>query len=195
MEEKKVPLIYGKMAAVMGKINAIGKDQTNTQQKYNFRGIDDVYNAMHPLFKEQGIFMTTEISNSRREERASKSGGLNIWTIMDVKITYWAEDGSSVVSTTQGEAMDSADKGSNKAMAVAHKYSIIQTFAIPTKEGMPDMDKTNTGDPDALEKSKEEIMKFTDADQLAAWAQDQTEWHKNKDWVDYVQNTLKKLRK
>lgn len=183
------------MAAVMEKINAIGKDQTNTAQKYNFRGIDDVYNSMHPLFKEQGIFMTTEVSEAKREERVSKSGGVNIWTLLTVKITYWASDGSNVVSTTQGEAMDSGDKGSNKAMAVAHKYSIIQTFAIPTKEGMPDMDKANSSDPTAFELMKEEILRFTDADQLASWAQDQMEWYKNKDWVDFVQFTLKKLRK
>lgn len=193
--ETKAPLIYGKMAAVMEKINAIGKDQTNTAQKYNFRGIDDVYNSMHPLFKEQGIFMTTEVSEAKREERVSKSGGVNIWTLLTVKITYWASDGSNVVSTTQGEAMDSGDKGSNKAMAVAHKYSIIQTFAIPTKEGMPDMDKANSSDPTAFELMKEEILRFTDADQLASWAQDQMEWYKNKDWVDFVQFTLKKLRK
>jgi hypothetical protein len=33
-----------------------------------------------------------------------------------------------------GEGMDSGDKASNKAMAVAHKYAIIQVFAIPTED-------------------------------------------------------------
>jgi hypothetical protein len=79
-------------------------------------------------------------------------------------------------------------------MAVAHKYSIIQTFAIPTKEGMPDTDKANTSSNEEYQAIIEEILRFTDADELAAWAQNQTAWHKHKPFVDYVQNTLKKLR-
>ena len=30
--------------------------------------------------------------------------------------------------------MDSGDKSTNKAMAVAHKYALLQTFCIPTEE-------------------------------------------------------------
>ena len=38
-----------------------------------------------------------------------------------------------------GEAMDSGDKATNKAMSAAYKYAAFQTFAIPT-EGTPDAD-------------------------------------------------------
>jgi hypothetical protein len=41
-----------------------------------------------------------------------------------------------------GEGMDSADKSSNKAMAVAFKYACFQVFCIPTEEMTND-------DPDA----------------------------------------------
>jgi hypothetical protein len=33
-----------------------------------------------------------------------------------------------------GEAMDSADKASNKAMSTALKYTLMQMFLIPTKD-------------------------------------------------------------
>src|SRR5690606_19364534 len=40
-----------------------------------------------------------------------------------------------------GEAMDSADKATNKAMSAAYKYAAFQTFCIPT-EGDNDADAT-----------------------------------------------------
>src|SRR5690606_6278200 len=52
---------------------------------------------------------------------------------------FHATDGSSVSTEVEGEGMDSGDKSSNKAMAVAHKYAILQAFCIPT-EDMPDPD-------------------------------------------------------
>ena len=42
---------------------------------------------------------------------------------------------------TYGEAMDSADKATNKAMSAAYKYAAIQAFCIPT-EGDNDADAT-----------------------------------------------------
>ena len=50
-----------------------------------------------------------------------------------------AEDGSRHVVRFVGEAMDSADKATNKAMSAAFKYMAMQTFCIPT-EGDNDAD-------------------------------------------------------
>jgi hypothetical protein len=50
-----------------------------------------------------------------------------------------AEDGSKHTARTFGEAMDSGDKATNKAMSAAYKYMAFQTFAIPT-EGDNDAD-------------------------------------------------------
>jgi len=52
-----------------------------------------------------------------------------------------AEDGSKHTIATIGEAMDSADKATNKAMSAAYKYACIQAFCIPT-EGDNDADAT-----------------------------------------------------
>jgi hypothetical protein len=52
-----------------------------------------------------------------------------------------AEDGSKHTVVTVGEAMDSGDKASNKAMSAAYKYAAFQTFCIPT-EGDNDADST-----------------------------------------------------
>lgn len=127
-------MIYKSMVAVMRDIEFIPKDKKNPQQNYNFRGIDDMYNAVHPLFKKHGIFVLSEVLSEKREERATKAGGVLISSLLDIKFSFVAEDGSRVFSTTKGEAMDSGDKASNKAMSAALKYAVMQTFMIPTKE-------------------------------------------------------------
>jgi len=127
--------IHKQMIAVMKACKAIGKAQRNTQgQGYNFRGIDDVYNGLNEILSDNGVFTTSEILSEKSEERKSRNGGVLIYRIFHIEWTFWADDGSTVHSETIGEAMDSGDKASNKAMSVAHKYALLQAFAIPTQE-------------------------------------------------------------
>lgn len=126
--------IYKSLCAITKEIGAIGKDRRNPQQGFMFRGIDQVMNTLHPLLAEYGVFIVPEIIESRREERQTKSGGNLIYTIHKVRYHFTAMDGSEVCATVIGEGMDSADKSSNKAMAVAFKYACFQVFCIPTEE-------------------------------------------------------------
>lgn len=131
--------IYEAIGSIMKKGVAIGKEKKNQQQNFMYRGIDDVMNVFQPLMSEAGIFMVPEVLEAKREERQSSRGGNLIYSILKVRYTFYAEDGSSVSAVVIGEGMDSGDKASNKAMAVAMKYAMFQTFCIPTEE-MPDPD-------------------------------------------------------
>lgn len=131
MEEKK---IYKAIPAIMEEIGHIGKDKKNQQQGFMFRGIDQVMNTMKPLLAKHGVFIVPEILETNREERLTKSGGTLIYTIHKMKFHFIADDASWVAATVVGEGMDSADKSSNKAMAVAFKYACFQVFCIPTEE-------------------------------------------------------------
>lgn len=132
--ENQQQQIYKSLCAITKEIGAIGKDRRNPQQGFMFRGIDQVMNTLHPLLAEYGVFIVPEIIESRREERQTKSGGNLIYTIHKVRYHFTAMDGSEVCATVIGEGMDSADKSSNKAMAVAFKYACFQVFCIPTEE-------------------------------------------------------------
>ena len=127
-------LIYKKIAAILADSEAIGKERVNSQQGFKFRGIDDVYNSLHPLLAKHGVFSTTTVLEDRTEERQSARGGTLIYRILKVQFTFYAEDGSFVQSVVIGEGMDSGDKASNKAMAIAHKYALLQLLAIPTED-------------------------------------------------------------
>ena len=133
--------IYGLIGQAMRKIGAIGKDSKNAQQGYKFRGIDAVYNALNPVMSELGLFISPEIIDHRREERISEktyngqtTQTLLKYSILTIRYTLYAPDGSNVSCTVVGEGMDSGDKASNKAMSVALKYACFQLFMIPTEE-------------------------------------------------------------
>lgn len=139
--------IYKAIPRVMQEIGAIAKDRVNQQQKFTYRGIDDVMNALHPVLVKHGLFLTPEVLEHKREERTTKSGGNLIYSVMKLKYTLYAQDGSSVSATVIGEGMDSADKSSNKAMAVGMKYALFQLFCIPTEEmGNDDPDRVTPPD-------------------------------------------------
>lgn len=127
-------MIYKKMLAIMSDISAIGKNEKNRVQGFNFRGIDAVYNELHNLMAKHGVFSTPEVMADSYTERQSKNGGNLIFRILTIKYTFYAEDGSNVQCTVIGEGMDSADKAASKAMSIAHKYALTQVFCIPTKE-------------------------------------------------------------
>lgn len=128
------PDINVRMVAVMRELGAIGKDKKNEQQGFKYRGIDDVYNALNPILSKHGVFMTATVVSKTREERTNAKGTVLAFTCLKMRYQFRAEDGSSVETEAEGEGMDSGDKSSNKAMAVAHKYALLQAFCIPTQD-------------------------------------------------------------
>ena len=95
-------MIHEKIIAILADSDAIAKYRKNQQQGFNFRGIDDVYNALHPILAKHGVFSTTEVIAERTEERQTKSGGNLIYRILTVKFTFYAADGSHVESVMIG---------------------------------------------------------------------------------------------
>ena len=99
-----------------------------------YRGVDDVMNALNPAFIKHKLLMVPEVVSQKREERQTANGKNIIYSVLSVKYTFYAEDGSSIYTIVPGEGMDSGDKASNKAMSSAFKYACFQTFCIPTEE-------------------------------------------------------------
>ena len=132
--------IYESITKVIADCPAIAKDSRNTQGNgYMYRGIDAVMNVFQPLLAKYKIFVVPQVLETIREERTTSKGSNLIYSILRVKYTFFAEDGTSVEAVVQGEGMDSGDKASNKAMSAAFKYAMFQVFCIPTEE-MKDSD-------------------------------------------------------
>lgn len=135
--------IYQAINAVQSELAKIGisKDSRNSQGAgYNFRGIDAVYNVLSSIMANNGLCIIPRMLTRTCEERTSKSGGALFYVTVEAEFDLVsAEDGSKHTARTFGEAMDSGDKATNKAMSAAYKYMAFQTFAIPT-EGDNDAD-------------------------------------------------------
>lgn len=135
--------VYKAIAEVMTAFSkeGISKDRTNSQgATYKFRGIDDVLNALSGHLSKAGLVVIPRVLSRECVERTTKNGGAIFYTNVDVEFDLVsAEDGSKHTARVQGEAMDTSDKSTNKAMSAAYKYMAFQTFCIPT-EGDNDAD-------------------------------------------------------
>ena len=126
--------IYQAIAAVMNEVGAVSKDATNQYDKYRYRSIDAVMNAMHPAMAKHHVFVTPEVLEHIREDRLSKKNDPMVYSIAKVRYTFWTDDGSSVQAVVFGEGSDRGDKSMNKAMSAAFKSALFQIFCIPTEE-------------------------------------------------------------
>lgn len=181
-----IPNIHARMVSIIRELDAIGKDRNNAQQGFKYRGIDQVYNALNPLLAKYGVYMSAEVLGKDRQERTTQKGGILAFTSLRMRYHFHAEDGSSVFTEAEGEGMDSGDKSSNKAMAIAHKYAILQAFCVPT-EDITDPDAEvhevaprTRAEPEFarspadefFERAKIAISNQTDLTKLHAWVQD-----------------------
>ena len=136
--------VYRAISAVMADMCAegIGKTRKNQGQGYAFRGVDDVMQALSPSLVKNGLLMLPRLVSRSCDVRPTKNGGELTYTIVEMEYDMVSvEDGTTHTIRTVGEAMDSSDKSSNKAMSAAFKYAALQAFCIPT-EGDNDADLT-----------------------------------------------------
>lgn len=136
--------VYKAITAVSAALSkeGISKDKKNVQQGYSFRGIDDVYNALAPLLASNALCILPRVLSRECVERVSAKGSALFYVTVHVEFDLVsADDGSKHTVAMYGEAMDSGDKATNKAMSAAYKYMAMEVFAIPT-EGDNDADAT-----------------------------------------------------
>lgn len=136
------PHVYKAIAQVMEALahEGIAKSRKNESQGYKFRGIDDVYNALAPLMAKAGLVVLPAVLSREVVERRTRTDTALFYVTVRMQFTFISSlDGSQCPVVTCGEAMDSGDKATNKAMSAAFKYAAMQTFCIPT-EGDNDAD-------------------------------------------------------
>jgi hypothetical protein len=135
--------VYQCINRVQASLNKTGISKNRIAQQgasFKFRGIDDVYNAISPLLAEAGMCILPRMISRHCDERQSTAGKALFYVTVEAEFDLVsAEDGTRHTIRTFGEAMDSGDKATNKAMSAAYKYACFQAFAIPT-EGDNDPD-------------------------------------------------------
>ncbi len=146
--------VYQCIAAAQARIAkvGIGKDrtaQTGGSGSYKFRGIDDVYNLLASILADVGLVIVPRMIERTVVERVSGNNKALFYVTVEAEFDFVsAHDMSTHTARTFGEAMDSGDKATNKAMSAAYKYAAFQTFCIPT-EAQDSETETHTVTPKA----------------------------------------------
>jgi len=130
--------IHAAMVEVSRAVGAIAKARNNSQQGFRFRGIDDVYNAVHDLLAKNEVYVQTRVRDytiqlvPRSGQNSDKQPEVHAHAIFTFVFTH--KDGSTTEVEMPGESRDFGDKASNKAISFAAKYAFISAFTIPTED-------------------------------------------------------------
>jgi hypothetical protein len=139
MSETKTLSIAQALNEVMKEVGAVKKNDRNASQGFNFRGIDAVVNAVSPALQKHGVIVVPSVEDY---EYHSVEIGKNRTVMGHVKVkvtyTFIGAGGDAIKATVVGEAMDSGDKATAKAMSVAFRTALLQTLSLPTDEPDPD---------------------------------------------------------
>lgn len=133
------PSITELLARVMADVDHVGKDGWNKTQSYNFRGIDAVLNRVGPAFRAYGIVPKPKLKKVTYETIAVGANRTPMTRCtVEVKYRFKGPAGDYEDVVVPGEAFDSGDKATAKAMSVAYRIALIQLLALPTTEPDPD---------------------------------------------------------
>lgn len=130
--------IYAALAAVMSDVDHVAKRDVNQHQRFNFRGIDSVVNAVGPALRKHQVIVVPRVLATDYETVATTTGKPSTACRVSVEYTFYGPDGDSIPCSVAAEAWDAGDKAAPKAMSVAFRTALLQALALPTDEPDPD---------------------------------------------------------
>ena len=124
--------IFKKLLAVQSDLSqmGIGKSEWNDFSKYNFRGIDQVYQVLSPILVNHGVIIMPNVQSVELSDVKTSGGKSSCRAVASVEYHFFDESGNSVAMRSYGEGIDTSDKATNKAITAAYKYMIFQAYAI-----------------------------------------------------------------
>ena len=158
------PTVFEAVAAVMDEVKAVGKDGQNTFDKYNFRGIDGVMNAVGPALRAHKVIAVPMVDHA--EYGTSTTGKGAVMTTVRIKMTvrWYGPAGDHFDTVVWGEAFDRGDKATAKAHSVAFRTAMLETLCLPTQEPDPDEHSYEQGSrPSTPQRTREQyVQDFSD---------------------------------
>ena len=142
--------VHQALNKVMGEVQAIKKDSKNQAQRFNFRGIDAVMNAVGPALRKHGVTILPEDVEVHRSNGTTASGKQTAEAVIKVTYRVYGPAGDSIHGKVAAEAMDFGDKAIAKAMSVAYRTFLLQALTIPTDEPDPDSESYERGVPNRI---------------------------------------------
>lgn len=130
--------VISALVAVQDDLSHVGKSGKH-QQGYSYRQIDDLMDAVHPLFAKHGIVIAPRVRN---HVTVPLDTGKKGWTstVLHVRYVVYGPGGVDdfIKVDSVGEAYSNSDKGVGAALSYAYKSVISQLLSLPTHEPTSD---------------------------------------------------------
>lgn len=141
-DAEQVP-VHVAWARVMADVQSITKAdrRDDTGGRYSFRGVDRVINAVGPALRRHGVLVLPAriVAKEYRETRTSRGSVMEDCTVtVEWLIVGPAGDPLPPVQSA-GQANDTGDKATAKAVSVAQRVLFLTSLQIPTQD--PDVDR------------------------------------------------------
>ena len=135
------PLIAN-LAEIMADTIRMPKGERNPQG-WSYTSVMDMLDEIRPAMAQRGIVMVPDVETCEWTEGQSARGTATTTCHMTVRWTLYGSDGASISFRTVGEALDTSDKATNKAMTAAQKLAVSKLVMMTTGDAAEDPDASH----------------------------------------------------
>ncbi|KMS79069.1 hypothetical protein ACH49_13500 [Streptomyces leeuwenhoekii] len=141
---EQVP-VHVAWSRVMGTVRGVSKGgwygKPGERGSYQFRGVDAALNAFGPACRLHGVLVLPVKTEAAYRDVKTSTGKNSRECTVTVTYRIIGPAGDSIEVQSVGESMDSADKGTAKALSTALRSLLFLGGLVPT--GDPEPDATN----------------------------------------------------
>lgn len=146
---EQVP-VHVAWSRVMGTIRGIGKGnwygKPGERGSYQFRGVDAALNAFGPACRLHGVLVLPIRTDTAYRDVKTSTGKNSRECTVTVTYRIIGPAGDDIEVQSAGESMDSADKGTAKALSTALRSLLFLGGLVPTGDVDPDASNVERGE-------------------------------------------------
>ena len=135
------PLI-AKLAEIMAIVVRMSKDERNPQG-WSYTSVMNMLDFVRPSMASRGLVLIPDVESCEWSEGQSARGTATTTCHMTVRWTLYSSDGASISFRTVGEALDTSDKATGKAMTAAQKLAVSKLVMMSTGDATEDADASH----------------------------------------------------
>jgi len=132
----KISSVAKKIHLVMTDVERLGKDGTNSFQRYKYVSEANAVAKVRESWVNHGLIAIPYTLNVQNEDGGKTKQGAQ-QHLVNVEVLYQiidVETGEYLLASFPGSGLDSGDKGIYKAMTGTNKYFLFKTFQLETTD-------------------------------------------------------------
>src|SRR5689334_10717309 len=147
--QERVP-VYTAWSRVMGEVRGINKGawygKPDMSGSYRFRGVDAALNAFGPACRLHGVLVLPVKTEAAYRDVKTSTGKNSRECTVTVTYRIIGPAGDHIEVQSVGESMDSADKGTAKALSTSLRSLLFLGGLVPTGDPDPDTQNIERGE-------------------------------------------------